>query len=107
MIGAWGGSNPPIGFTSLHPISYHSQGASATVSPFLMEIKMNYDLTTPKGVVAKMKSTKNSEEWNNACDEVKKANGDYPSFWFKEIIQAGVKPEGAPEDFLDLKMQQL
>ncbi|MEI7616568.1 MAG: hypothetical protein WCJ54_07625, partial [Actinomycetota bacterium] len=44
-------------------------------------------LTTPASVIALMKGSKNDVEWNVNCDKVKAANnGDYPDFWFKEII---------------------
>ncbi|MEI6266340.1 MAG: hypothetical protein WCP14_00400 [bacterium] len=34
-----------------------------------------------------MEGSKNDVEWNANCDKVKAANnGDYPDFWFKEII---------------------
>lgn len=48
------------------------------------------DLTTVEGVIELTESSKSVEEWNNNCDLVKAANGDYPSFWFKEIILSGL-----------------
>lgn len=49
------------------------------------------DLTTPQGVVALMSSSKSSEEWDRNCTSVKRANnGDYPKFWFFEIMINGV-----------------
>lgn len=49
------------------------------------------DLTTQEGVVSLMKSSKSETEWNNNCDEVKRANGgDYPRFWFGAIVLSGV-----------------
>lgn len=49
------------------------------------------NLTTESGVVAYMKEAISEKDWNNRCDEVKKANGgDYPSFWYPAIILSGV-----------------
>ena len=47
----------------------------------------NSSLRTLDGVRRLMSSSKNSEDWNNHCILVKEANnGEYPSFWFQEII---------------------
>jgi hypothetical protein len=49
------------------------------------------DLTTIKGVVALMESSKTRAEWNANCDAVKTANGrDYPDFWYQEIVESGI-----------------
>ncbi len=66
------------------------------------------DLTTPDGVSDLMRSSRNEHEWNANCDAVKKANGDYPSFWFKTIILSGLIKEIArswgDETALDIKI---
>nr|QBM02727.1 hypothetical protein [uncultured archaeon] len=42
-------------------------------------------------VIELMKSSKNSKEWNENCDKVKKDNNnDYPSWWYFEIILSGL-----------------
>ena len=52
---------------------------------------MDLDLTNQDDVVTYMKSSKNSEDWNCRCDQVKDANGgDYPGFWFAAVILSGV-----------------
>lgn len=48
------------------------------------------DLKTVEGVKSLMASSKNEEEWNENCDKVKAANGDYPRFWYAEIILSGL-----------------
>lgn len=54
------------------------------------------DLTKAEDVVMYMLETVNSNDWNKRCDAVKQANKnangypDYPSFWFKEILQSGL-----------------
>jgi len=51
---------------------------------------MPENLTTLQGVLAYMSQATSEGDWNNRCDEVKKANGgDYPSFWFLEMIASG------------------
>lgn len=46
---------------------------------------------SPKDVVKLMKLSRNEEEWNENCDLIKVAfNGDYPDFWYKEIVLSGV-----------------
>ena len=41
-------------------------------------------------VVALMKSSKSEAEWNENCDKVKKACGDYPPFWYSAIVLSGI-----------------
>lgn len=49
------------------------------------------DLTTSDDVVSYMSESTSAKEWNSRCIEVKIANdGDYPSFWFKDVILSGV-----------------
>ena len=46
---------------------------------------------TEQEVIDLMSSSRNEDEWNKNCDEVKsKFNGDYPSFWYYSIILSGV-----------------
>lgn len=46
---------------------------------------------TQEQVVALMKSSKNSKEWDDNCDIVKKAHNDqYPSYWYKTMIISGL-----------------
>jgi hypothetical protein len=44
-------------------------------------------------VVALMSSAVSSQDWNNKCDEVKRACNGYPNFWFGSIIQSGLARE--------------
>ena len=44
-------------------------------------------------VIELMRSSKSETEWNNNCDEVKKACGGYPCFWFAAIIMSGLMDE--------------
>jgi len=38
-----------------------------------------------------LRDAKTEEEWNGVIDEVKKANnGDYPDWWYEDIIASGV-----------------
>lgn len=49
------------------------------------------NLTTPEGVKTYMSQAANQADWNNRCDAVKAANGgDYPPFWYREIILSGL-----------------
>ena len=42
-------------------------------------------------VIDLMKSSKSEADWNTNCDTVKKeCGGDYPSFWYAEIILSGL-----------------
>lgn len=41
--------------------------------------------------MAKLKATKNEQEWNAVCDEIKGArNGCYPPDWYPRVIIDGV-----------------
>jgi len=52
---------------------------------------MNKKLTTVNGVIDFMSMSFTEYEWNNNCDHVKAANnGNYPDFWFEEIILSGM-----------------
>lgn len=54
-------------------------------------MKEELDLTKKEDVVKLMKTSKNSNEWNNNCDKVKAANGNnYPGFWYASIVLSGV-----------------
>jgi len=45
---------------------------------------------TPQEVKELMQSSKSEQEWNDNCDKVKKENGgDYPAWWFVEIMLSG------------------
>jgi hypothetical protein len=37
-----------------------------------------------------MASAISEADWNAKCDEVKKANGGYPDFWFPSIVLSGL-----------------
>ena len=41
-------------------------------------------------VIDLMKSSKNSQEWNDNCDKVKKACNGYPDWWYVEIVISGI-----------------
>ena len=44
-----------------------------------------------KEVIDLMKSSKNLQEWNSNCDEVKKAHDNgYPEYWYVEMILSGL-----------------
>ena len=54
-------------------------------------VKGNEVLTTKRGVVDLMTSSKNEREWTANCDLVKAANGgDYPKFWFNAVEVTGI-----------------
>lgn len=50
-------------------------------------------LKTPEEVRELMKSATSESDWNDKCDQVKKANGGYPDFWYSTIILSGVLAE--------------
>ena len=51
-------------------------------------------MMTPPEVKELMRSCKTEPEWNMNCDKVKSlCGGDYPSFWYTEIIQSGIMEE--------------
>lgn len=38
-----------------------------------------------------LKATKNSREWNDACDAIKRARGgEYPQDWFARVLATGL-----------------
>lgn len=46
---------------------------------------------TKQEVISLMLNSKSEEDWNNNCDTVKAAhNGQYPSYWFLDIIMGGI-----------------
>lgn len=46
--------------------------------------------------ITKLKNTKNEEEWNNVCGEVKAHNGGrYPADWFPRVVLSGLMKERA------------
>lgn len=51
------------------------------------------DLTKVEDVVKHMKQSTGEEDWSRRCKEVKSANGGYPDFWWREIVQSGVYQE--------------
>ena len=53
------------------------------------------NLTTIEGVAAYMAASQSESDWNNRCDEVIRANGGYPSFWFGAIILSGLADKTA------------
>jgi hypothetical protein len=66
---------------------------------------LDYDLTTPTGVISLMKSSANGSEWNRNCDSVKAANGgDYPGFWFSTIILSGLMDRTLGKGASDIKI---
>lgn len=48
------------------------------------------DLTTKAGVKNHMNQSTSAGDWDRRADEVKSANGGYPSFWFVEIMMSGL-----------------
>ena len=49
----------------------------------------NLDLMTREGVITLLEQATSGEDWNKGCDLVKAANGGYPSFCYKEVVQSG------------------
>lgn len=48
------------------------------------------DYTKLEDVKVALEQTRSEGEWNDVCDAVKKANdGEYPGWWFREIILSG------------------
>lgn len=42
-------------------------------------------------ILNRLAATKTEAEWNDICDDVKRANaGDYPNWWFSEVILSGL-----------------
>jgi hypothetical protein len=43
-----------------------------------------------------LKETTNAQEWNSACDKIKRArNGQYPEDWYERVMLPGVIREAA------------
>jgi hypothetical protein len=41
-----------------------------------------------------LKDTKSEQEWNNTCDEVKRARGgQYPPDWYAKVLATGLAHE--------------
>ena len=53
------------------------------------------DLKTPEGVKAHMGAATSEDDWNKRADEVKSANGGFPSFWFATIMMSGLAAKTA------------
>ena len=48
------------------------------------------DLITEQEL-AGLKATKNEQEWNKVCDQIKAArNGKYPSDWYAKVMASGL-----------------
>lgn len=63
---------------------------------------------TQEEVIDLMKSSKTSQEWNNNCDSVKKAHdGNYPNYWFQEIILSGLCDRTLGEGSSTIKLTAL
>jgi hypothetical protein len=46
---------------------------------------------TKQEALNKLKASKNHDEWNQTVDAVKAANnGQYPDWWFPEVIQTNL-----------------
>ena len=43
-----------------------------------------------KQVVDLMSSATSEKDWNSKADQVKKACGGYPDFWYRAVILSGV-----------------
>lgn len=46
-------------------------------------------------VVNLMESATSPDDWNAKCDQVKKACGGYPPFWFDAIVLSGLSARKA------------
>lgn len=58
-----------------------------------------------------LRSTKNSNEWNDACQAIKKAHDGYPIDWYEKVFLSGLTQKiadtwGQPDAF-DLKVENL
>lgn len=46
---------------------------------------------TKDQVIELLESSQSSADWSRNCDTIKKAfGGDYPDFWFQDIMQSGL-----------------
>lgn len=67
------------------------------------------EVLTESGVVALMRSSKDSREWAANCDRVKASlGGRYPAFWYAAIIRSGLMNEvlGPGADEITIKVQR-
>lgn len=53
-------------------------------------------------IIAKLKAADSERVWNAVCDEAKRyaatlpeseRSGDYPAWWFRDVILAGITPK--------------
>ncbi len=58
-----------------------------------MELILKKTKMDKEEVIDLLRSSKNSQEWNDNCDLVKKAFNGYPSWWYQEIILSGLCDE--------------
>lgn len=50
---------------------------------------MSDNLTSDE--IRALKAAKNADEWNRACDDIKRArSGQYPPDWFSTVITGGL-----------------
>lgn len=57
-----------------------------------------YDLKTPEGIAALMRTSKTEADWNANADKIKEANAldgkpAYPCFWWDTIVRSGLIAE--------------
>ena len=62
-----------------------------------------------EAVVALMSGSKSKAEWERNCDEVKRAFGHYPDFWYTAIVCSGVISQTAAKfgETADIKLTPL
>lgn len=60
-----------------------------------MASQMEYDLTVERDMVQYMSVATSESDWNKRTDDVKRANGGYPRFWYPAIILSGVAAKTA------------
>lgn len=61
-----------------------------------------------QGVIDLMKSSKSLQEWRLNCNKVKQAyGGDYPDYWYQEIILSGLCDRTLGEGSSKLKITAL
>lgn len=47
-------------------------------------------MKTAEEVIALLSTTKNEDEWNKACDQIKAEFHGYPGFWWEKIMMSGL-----------------
>jgi hypothetical protein len=63
---------------------------------------------TKEQAIAKLKKSKNDAEWNDTIDEIKAANnGQYPTWWFKDVVQARLADEVFGSGSSDVTIQSV